>query len=83
MQDLQKAAAFRGGQLMTADWDGDLHKALKWECCQGHAFTMTAHAVLKGGHWCMDCIAPPWDYQVQIEKNPFAAQVLKTNPDRF
>lgn len=75
-QDLRKAAAFRGGQLKSPDWNGDMHKVLKWKCCQGHSFSMTAHAVLKGGHWCMDCISPPWNYQVLAEKNPFAAQVL-------
>jgi nucleoside-diphosphate-sugar epimerase len=74
--DLQKAAAFRGGMLKTGEWDGNLQASLKWTCCQGHSFTMTPHAVLKGGHWCMDCISPPWNYDVLGEKNPFAAQVL-------
>jgi hypothetical protein len=30
----------------------------------------------RGIDWCLDCIAPPWNYQVLAEKNPFAAQVL-------
>jgi hypothetical protein len=76
MQDLQKAAAFRGGQLRSERWDGDLHANLGWTCCQNHSFNMSPHAVLKGGHWCMDCISPPWNYELLAKENPFAAQVL-------
>lgn len=76
LQDLHLAAAFRGGQLVSGKWDRDLGALLKWKCCQGHFFEMTPHAVLKGGHWCTECISPPWDYRVVAEKNPFAAQVL-------
>lgn len=76
VDDLQKAAEFRGGKLMTEHWEGDLHSTLKWKCCQGHSFQMTPHAVLKGGHWCLECIAPPWNYRILAEKNPFAAQAL-------
>ena len=50
--DLLKVAAFRGGVLQADSWDGDMHAPLAWTCCQGHAFEMTPHAVLKGGHWC-------------------------------
>lgn len=74
--DLHKAAAFRGGALQTDSWDGDMHAPLAWTCCLGHAFEMTPHAVVKGGHWCLDCIGPRWDYSAFLEANPFAAQVL-------
>jgi hypothetical protein len=37
---------------------------------------MTPHAVLKGGHWCLECISPPWNYKEIATKNSFAAQVL-------
>lgn len=77
LEDLQKVAAYRGGFLETGEWDGKMQLALKWRCCQGHTFEMTPHAVLKGGHWCTECIAPPWNYSVVVEKNPFSAQVLK------
>jgi len=77
LEDLQGAARFRGGQLKSVQWDGHMHANLSWGCCLGHVFMMTPHAVLKGGHWCLDCISPPWNYQVVAQKNPFAAQVLK------
>ena len=76
LTDLKGAAEFRGGSLESELWDGDFHKSLKWLCCQGHAFEMTPHAVLKGGHWCTECISPPWNYSVVAQKNPFAEQVL-------
>jgi nucleoside-diphosphate-sugar epimerase len=76
MKDLQGAAAFRGGALVSKEWDGNMEFPLSWICCQQHPFTMTPHAVLKGGHWCMECISPPWNYHLLNKKNPFAAQVL-------
>jgi len=77
LMDLLQAAVFRGGSLVSVEWDGHMHASLAWKCCQGHVFEMTPHAVLKGGHWCMECISPPWDYDVLLDKNSFAAQVLK------
>ena len=76
MRDLQQAAEYRGGRLGSEHWDGHMHEMLHWSCCQGHTFSMSPHAVLKGGHWCMECITPPWDYEILARKNPFAAQVL-------
>ena len=49
---------------------------LEWSCCQGHSFEMTPHAVLRGGHWCLECIAPASNYVEVAAKNSFAAQVL-------
>ena len=80
LEDLHMAAAYRGGHLKTLNWNGDLHTSLPWKCCQGHAFNMTPHAVLKGGHWCIECISPPWNYSALAEKNSFAAQVLSGDP---
>jgi len=76
LEDLQEAAEFRGGSLVSNKWDGTMHLQLSWKCCQEHSFKMTPHAVLKGGHWCVECISPPWNYSVLAHKNPFAEQVL-------
>jgi nucleoside-diphosphate-sugar epimerase len=76
LRDLHQAASFRGGSLVSEKWDGNLQVTIPWKCCQGHVFKMTPHAVLKGGHWCMECISPPWDYSMMALKNSFAAQVL-------
>jgi len=80
IEDLHQAAEFRGGNLVSGKWDGNFHATLSWKCCQNHAFKMTPHAVLKGGHWCTECISPPWNYSVVAQKNPFAKQVL--NPPK-
>jgi len=77
--DLQEAAAFRGGELVSKEWNGTMHQQLSWLCFQKHSFEMSPHAVLKGGHWCLECISPPWDYSVFAQKNPFASQALKSD----
>lgn len=76
-EDLQKAATFRGGKLSSEHWKGDMHEKLHWVCARGHGFELTAHAMLKGGHWCQECISPPWNYRQLAGENPFAAQVLQ------
>ena len=76
LKDLQQAAVFRGGELVSNEWSGNMNQPLSWICCQKHPFKMTPHAVLKGGHWCLECIAPPWNQHLVVDKNPFAAQVL-------
>lgn len=79
LADLQQAADFRGGELVSKEWSGDMHQPLSWLCCQEHPIKMTPHAVLKGGHWCLECISAPWNHHMVVDKNRFAAQVL--NPD--
>jgi nucleoside-diphosphate-sugar epimerase len=77
LKDLQQAALFRGGELISKEWSGNMNQPLSWICCQKHPFKMTPHAVLKGGHWCLECISAPWNHHLVVDKNPFAAQVLK------
>ena len=78
-EDLQRTAVFRGGSIESPVWEGDMQAPLYWKCCQDHTFLMTPHAVLKGGHWCLECISPPWKYREVAAKNNFAAQVLGTD----
>lgn len=71
--ELRKAAEFRGGKLLTAGKDempiGDADKAVEWQCSEGHRFLMTPRTVLRGGHWCPDCL-------LQMEDNPKALKQL-------
>jgi hypothetical protein len=76
LQDLQQVALFRGGALVSGEWTGNMNQPLSWICCQDHPFQMSPHAVLKGGHWCLECISPPWNHHLVAAKNPFAKQVL-------
>lgn len=74
VDELQKAAAFRGGS-----YDGgammDIYTPQPWRCAFGHSFTMSPNAVLHGGHWCPECLRKSWNYPAIARKNPFYAQV--------
>jgi nucleoside-diphosphate-sugar epimerase len=74
--DLKQAASFRGGELSEDEWNGDLHSKVNWRCCLDHSFEMTPHAVLKGGHWCPECLTPPWNYPEIAQKNRFVGQLF-------
>ncbi len=77
--DLEKAAAFRGGECLSKIWDGDLYQELSWKCASGHKFLGKPYTILKAGHWCPECVPPPWDFDQQAKKNPFLAQVWYPN----
>ena len=79
--DLKKAAAFRGGECLSQTWNGDLYQTLSWKCAQGHEFSGKPYSILKAGHWCPDCVPPPWDFDQQAKKNPFFAQAWYPNHD--
>jgi hypothetical protein len=76
LAEARSAAQFRGGQcLATALPAGELHSLLPWRCAFGHEFTASAYLVLRAGHWCPECAAPPWNYDRIAAVNPFFAQV--------
>ena len=79
--DLQEAAKFRGGELLSSQWDGKMYSKLKWRCAINHEFDGTPFLVLKTGHWCPECLAPPWNDDEIARKNPFFAQVWYPNHD--
>lgn len=76
LNDMRKAAEFRGGKCLSESMtEGDLDTPLEWECTFGHRFRATPRIVLKGGHWCPDCLPAPWRYDEEARRNPFMAQV--------
>lgn len=76
IEDIQQAAAFRGGKCLSAKMtDGDLDTPLEWECACGHRFATTPAVVLLGGHWCPECFSQPWQYDAEAKRNPFFAQL--------
>jgi hypothetical protein len=75
VDDLQAAARFRGGRLLSEHWTGDLYAPLDWECGFEHRFEARPYTVLKAGHWCPECLSPPWNFDQQAGRNPFFAQV--------
>ncbi len=79
VEDLRKAAEFRGGRLLSETYDGNSEKPLEWSCHEGHRFMMTPKSVLWGGHWCPECLPPKWNYDEQATHNPFLAQAWLPN----
>jgi len=78
--DLHGAAAFRGGALLSTDWQEDCYQPLGWRCAFGHEFTARPYSVLKAGHWCPTCTAH-WNGDQQARRNPFFAQVWYADHD--
>ena len=74
IEDLRKAAQFRGGECLS-DEVVDMYTPVKWRSARGHIFEMTPNLVLRGGHWCEEELPWPWDYDYEAKINPFFAQV--------
>ncbi len=75
ISDMKKAAAFRGGKCLSKVMGKDMYEPLEWKCAHGHKFSMSPNLVLRGGHWCPECMPLPWRYDEIAKKNPFFAQV--------
>ncbi|MDD5712251.1 MAG: NAD(P)-dependent oxidoreductase [Smithellaceae bacterium] len=82
LSDLQGAAKFRGGELLSTEWNGDMYTKLRWRCGLDHEFEASPFLVLKGGHWCDTCQPPDWNYDAIARVNPFFAQVWYPNHDK-
>lgn len=76
LEQARSAAEFRGGKCLTNSLaPGALHVPVQWSCAFDHRFTATPYLVLRAGHWCRECSAPPWNYDEIAAVNPFFAQV--------
>lgn len=75
IDDMQKAAVFRGGECLSKKIGKDMYTPIKWKCQCGHEFEMSPNLVLKGGHWCPQCLPMPWEYDKIAKGNDFFAQV--------
>lgn len=77
IEDMQQAAAFRGGELISKEMKtGDLRTKLTWKCHNGHTFDSSPYTVLKAGHWCPYCCEPKdeWRFDELSRHIPFFAQ---------
>ncbi len=83
LNDMRVAAEFRGGKCVSKMMiKGDVFSPLTWKCTFGHEFEASPNLVLKGGHWCPDCVNPPWNYDEEARRNPFFGQVWYSNHER-
>ncbi|MEL3908748.1 MAG: NAD(P)-dependent oxidoreductase [Treponemataceae bacterium] len=76
LEDLQKAAEFRGGKCLSKTAPENPHSPLEWECHLGHKFTLSKYAVLKGGFWCPVCMDSE-NYFTESLKHPYYKQIFK------
>ena len=56
-----------------------MYQTLEWRCARGHEFEGKPYTILKAGHWCPDCVPPPWDFDQEARLNPYFAQVWYPN----
>ena len=78
LEDMQGAASFRGGTLMSEEMaTGDWNTKLRFRCAFGHEFDASPRLVLEGGHWCPECERKSWNYGKRAQVDPFFSQVWK------
>lgn len=76
IEDLKKAAAFRGGKCMSDNMTmGDMRTKLSFKCAFGHSFDASPRLILEGGHWCPQCERESWNYHEIAKRSEFFAQV--------
>ncbi len=76
IEDMRKAVAFRGGELLSDTMvKGDWKSKLKMKCAFGHTFDASPRLILEGGHWCPECERKSWNYGNRAKVDPFFAQV--------
>lgn len=80
LKDMQESAKARGGQCLSTDYD-DVKSKLKWKCGFGHEFEATPRLIL-AGHWCNECMPPPWNWDAIAGVDPAIADVYYYNHDK-
>ena len=86
LEDLQKAAEFRGGKCLADKKPENEYIKIKWQCSEGHIFESSVYTVLGGGHWCPACTMPEnpicWRFDILAKKSPFIAQLWYDSHDK-
>lgn len=78
IEDMKKAANFRGGKLLSTSMvKGDWKTKLKFKCAFGNKFIASPKLILEGGYWCNVCDDLSWNYDERAKKDKFFAQVWK------
>ncbi len=80
LKDMQELAKARGGQCLSTDYV-DIKSKLKWKCGFGHEFEATPRLIL-AGHWCNECMPPPWNWDAIARVDPAIANVYYYNHDK-
>ena len=80
LEDMQKLAKARGGQCLSTEFI-DVKSKLKWKCGFGHEFEATPRPLL-AGHWCPECMPPPWNWDAIAKVDPAIAEIYYYNHDK-
>ncbi len=85
LEDLQKAAEFRGGKCLAEKAPENEYVKIKWQCSEGHIFESSVYTILGAGHWCPECTMPEkqtyWRFDYLAKKSPFFAQLWYDSHD--
>lgn len=85
LEELQKAAQFRGGKCLADKAPENEYVKIKWQCQEGHVFESSVFTILKGGHWCPECTMPEtqvsWNFDMLSKENKFYAQLWYDSHD--
>lgn len=80
LEDMQKLAKARGGQCLSTEYV-DIKSKLKWKCGFGHEFEAIPRPLL-AGHWCPECMPPPWNWDAIAKVDPAIAEIYYYNHDK-
>ena len=80
LADMQELAKSRGGQCLSTDYV-DIKSKLKWKCALGHEWEATPRLHL-AGHWCQECLPPPWNWDAIAKADPAIAAIYYNNHDK-
>ena len=57
IEDLHKSALSKGGQCLATEFaPGDIFTPVRWKCACRNEFELSPNSVLRGGHWCPECL---------------------------
>jgi len=79
LEEIQRMARIRGGQCLSATFN-DVRTKLRWRCAFDHEWDATA-MLIRAGHWCPECAAPPWDYDTKAKADPLLGKFYYNNHD--
>jgi hypothetical protein len=74
---MKEFAESRGGKCLSTTFH-DLKTKLKWRCGFGHEFEASPRLV-KTGHWCPQCVPPPWRWDDIAKVDPLFGQFYYNN----
>lgn len=80
LQEMHALAKSRGGECLSTEYK-DIKTKMKWKCAFGHTWEATPRLHLTG-HWCPQCVPPPWNYDELAKKDNALADIYYFDHDK-